>query len=177
MRQVVRVLSTRYGVALIITVLVLAVVGVTRAVSGEYRAAPLAPATEPSIPVSTAPSVRDDSVAREASPAPPSTSPGAVEPSTVALDFTRAWLRRTDVSADEWRRGFEKYATPALMRKLKDADPRGVPAERTTGPVTLQNRGTTLVEAVVPVDSGTVRLRLLANAGRWLVDGVDWERT
>ena len=57
------------------------------------------------------------------------------------------------------------------------ADLAGVPAERMTGTAVLQDRGASYVEAASPVDSGTVRLRLLATNGRWLVDGVDWERS
>jgi hypothetical protein len=43
--------------------------------------------------------------------------------------------------------------------------------------VSLTNRSATFVEASMPLDTGTVRLRLLATNGRWLVDGVGWERT
>jgi hypothetical protein len=45
-----------------------------------------------------------------------------------------------------------------------------------TGPAVVQNRAAQFVEVTLPVDSGTVRLRLLSTNGRWLVDGVDWER-
>jgi hypothetical protein len=34
-----------------------------------------------------------------------------------------------------------------------------------------------LVEVDVPVTPGTLKLRLLVTNGRWLVDGVSWERS
>jgi hypothetical protein len=176
MRPVLRLLGTRYGMALVLAVLVLAVVGVVRGVAGSSRET-LGAAVEPSRSSSIDPTAGDDSVLIPESPSPPVTSPGAAEPGTVATTFLKAWLTHTAVTPDQWRAGFAKYATPALRDKLKGTDPAGVPAERMTGSVVLQNRGAAYVEAAIPVDSGTVRLRLLATNGRWLVDGVDWERT
>jgi hypothetical protein len=179
MRPVLRLLGTRYGIALVLTLLVLGAVGIARSVTGTYQNAPLAgPATEPSLSSSNSagPTAGNDSVPTPESPSPPLTSPGAAPPEQVAADFTRAWLKHDGVTSAQWRQSLAKYATPALLEKLKDTDPAGVPAKRTTGPVTLQNRAATFVEAILPVDSGTLRLRLLATNGRWLVDGVDWER-
>jgi hypothetical protein len=110
------------------------------------------------------------------SPPPPSTSPGAAPPEQVAADFTRAWLHHDGVTGDQWRQGLTKYATKALLDKLKNTDPAGVPAQRMTGPVKLQDEAASFVIAVVPVDSGTLTLHLLATNGRWQVDTVDWER-
>src|SRR6266536_4417495 len=162
MRPVLRLLGTRYGIALVLTLLVLGAVGVARAVTGPYRgAAPLAaPAAEPSPTTSSvAATARNDSVPTPESPPPPVTSPGAARPEQVAADFTRAWLNHVGVTGEQWRQGLAKYATTALMAKLKDTDPAGVPAKRITGPVTLQNRASTFVEAIIPIDSGTLRLR------------------
>ena len=178
MRPVLRLLGTRYGIALLLVLLVLGAVGIFRSVAGRYQGGPLAaPAVVDTSPSAAGSTLGDDSVPSPQSPAPPITSPGAAPPEQVAADFTRAWLHHDGVTGAQWRQGFAKYATAALLDKLKDTDPAGVPASRTTGPVTLHNRATTFVEAVVPVDSGTLTLRLLATNGRWQVDGVDWERT
>jgi hypothetical protein len=176
MRPVLRLLGTRYGIAVVLALLVLGVVGTMRGVAGSYRQT-LGPAVEPSRSSSIDPTAGDDSVLTPDSPAPPSTSPGAAEPATVATDFIRGWLNHTGVTPEQWRAGFAKYATSALRDKLKDTDPAAVPAQRTTGEVVIENRAARFVEATLPVDSGTVRLRLLSTNGRWLVDGVDWERT
>jgi hypothetical protein len=174
MRPILRLLGTRYGIALILAVLVLGVVGLVRGFAGSYRQ-PLATAVE-SPRSSIDPTAGNDSVLTSESPTPPATSPGALGPAEVAADFVRAWLIDEGVTPEQWRAGIARYMTPDLRDKLKDTDPAGAPAERMTGPVVLQNRAATFVEASVPVDSGTVHLRLLSKNGRWFVDGVDWER-
>jgi hypothetical protein len=177
MRQVLRLLGSRYGLALVLVVVVLGIVGITRAIGGPYRSTSAYPDAAPSQrDVAASPTAGDDSLVSPEAPAPPSTSPGAPEPQAVAASFVQAWLTHDGVTPEQWRAGFAKYATAGLRTKLKDTDPAGVPAQRSTGPVVLQNRAGTYVEATVPVDSGTVRLRLLGANGRWLVDGVDWER-
>jgi hypothetical protein len=177
MRQVLRLLGSRYGIALILVVVVLGIVGITRAIAGPYRSTSAYPGVEPTrANTSVDPSAGDDSLVSPETPPPPSTSPGSPEPQSVATSFVQAWLTHDGITADQWRAGLARYATVNLRTKFKDTDPAGVPARRTTGPVVLQSRAATYVEASVPVDSGTVRLRLLANGGRWLVDGVDWER-
>jgi hypothetical protein len=175
MRPVLRLLGTRYGIAVVLALLVLGVVGVVRGAAGTNRQT-LGSAVEPSLNSSIDPTAGDDSVLTPESPAPPFTSPGAPEPVSVAMEFIQAWLNHTGVTPEQWRSGFAKYATSALRDKLKDTDPAGVPALKLTGSITVQNRAAQFVEATAPVDSGTVRLRLLATNGRWLVDGVDWER-
>jgi hypothetical protein len=177
MRPVLRLLGTRYGIALVLAVLVLVVVGIVRSVAGSYRATTYGPAVEPSYSSSVDPTAGDDSVLNPESPSPPYTSPGAADPTIVATNFLKGWLAHAGVTPEQWRASFAKYATAALRDKLKATDPAGVPAERMTGAAVLQDRGASYVEAAIPVDSGTVRLRLLAANGRWLVDGVDWERS
>jgi hypothetical protein len=176
MRPILRLLGTRYGIALVLALLVLGIVGIMRGVTGSYRQT-LGTAVEPSRSSSIDPTAGDDSLLTPDSPAPPVTSPGASEPAAVAADFVRAWVNHVGVTAEQWRTGFARYATSALRDKLKNTDPAGVPAQRMTGPVVIQSRTDRFVEASLPMDSGTVRLRLLATNGRWLVDGLDWERT
>ena len=66
-------------------------------------------------------------------------------------------------------------STPELTEKLAGADPPGVPAEKVTGtPPSVPDA--VFAEVLVPLDSGQLRLELVAPDGRWLVDAVDWER-
>jgi hypothetical protein len=95
----------------------------------------------------------------------------------VALDFANAWLRSTGVTSAQWVKGMEPYSTKRLLEQFKDADPTSVPAESVSGPVTVRPRDSQLVEVDVPVTPGTLKLRLLVTNGRWLVDGVSWERS
>jgi hypothetical protein len=176
MRPVLRLLGTRYGMALVILLVVLGIVGITRAVAGSYRSTAAYPGSASSHAAVTAnPSAGDDSVASPQTPPAPSTSPGATPPEAVADSFMRAWLVNEGVTSAQWQAGIAKYATSRLRDKLKNVDPSGGPT-RMTGPITLQSRAASFVQATVPVDAGSVQLRLVATNGRWLVDGVDWER-
>jgi hypothetical protein len=162
--------------ALVLGVLIVAVVGIARAVSGPLTVESIGPPA-PIVPSLTAsPELGDDSVATSESPPTPSSIPGAPPPETVALDFTRAWLNSKDVTSAQWLKGLEPYATPRLLGELKDADPATVPADAVRGPVQVRARDSLLAEVTVPVNPGNLRLRLLVTDGRWLVDGVDWER-
>lgn len=170
-----RVLSTRYGVALLIAAIVLAIVGGAKLLGSAGQASD-------GLSVNTAGSATpqrtepDDGEA-DAPPTPsPVTSRGASPPDKVATAFITAWLHHRGVDGAAWLTGLRPHATPALLEKLTGADPAGVPADRMTGAVQTIPRGESFVEATVPVDSGTVRLRLVAVNGHWLVDGVDWER-
>jgi hypothetical protein len=178
MRPVLRLIGSRYGMALVLVVLVLAVVGALRGLAGSNPQT-LGVTADPSTVTTVDPTAGDDSVATTTSdrPEPPVTSPGSAEPSKVAAAFLAGWLAHDGITPQQWRASFTRYATPALLERLKDTDPAVVPAQRATGDVTVQNRSPAYVEAAIPVDSGTVRLRMLATNGRWLVDGIDWDRT
>jgi hypothetical protein len=166
--------SRRLWAAAALAVVVLGIVGVARAMSGPAEPLVSAPRAPIAASVSTAPDAGDDGVATTAEPSV-TASPGAQGPEAVAKDFALAWLDRT-ATTDEWLAGLLRHATPALMAKLQGVDPLGVPANRLTGPPTVVPRGPGYLEVSFPVDSGTLRLRMVAPEGRWLVDGVDWER-
>jgi hypothetical protein len=179
MRPVLRLLGTRYGIALVLTLLVIAVVMVARGFAGTTTEADrFGPVVEASTtPAATGPTLGDDGPAEESDePVQPSMSAGAASAETVAARFMAAWLKHDGVSGDQWRSGLTPHATSSLMNKLKGTDPAGVPADRTTGQLRVDRREPALVQVSVPVDSGLVRLRIVVVNGRWLVDGVDWER-
>jgi hypothetical protein len=179
MRTVLRVLGTRYGIALILTLIVLGVVGVTRTFLGttteDDRQGPVIETS--ATPVATGPTLGDDSeIETSERPPQPSVSAGAASAEAVAERFLTAWLKHTGVTAEQWRAGLGPHASQALLAKLKQTDPAGVPADRITGQLRVDRREAALVQVTVPVDSGTVTLRVLAIGGRWQVDGVDWAR-
>jgi hypothetical protein len=171
-----RVLRSRLGIALGIAVLVLGVIGAARLVAG-----PLDPtaglSNRPSRPITTVdPTSGDDGVISTVAPPSPVTRPGTPKPEQVVDRFVKAWLGGQGTTSEEWLATIRPLATPLLIEKLDGADPASVPAERTTGPATLRPRTESFVEAVVPLDTGRLRLELVAPDGRWLVDVVDWER-
>jgi hypothetical protein len=56
-------------------------------------------------------------------------------------------------------------------------DPQNVPANRVTGEAKLIPQATAIAEVEIPLDAGTLRLRLVGPDGRWHVDGIDWSRS
>lgn len=181
MRPVLRLLGTRYGLALLLLLVVLGVVGVARVAGGgrpDNATGLMQAPTDTSVEV--APTAGDDG-AVASSAVPPSTGPTSRRPGTpaaeaVAKTFALNWLAHDGVDSAAWLARLRPLMTTALAGKLAGVDPAGVPANRITGGITMTNHDPTFVEATVPVDSGTVQLRLLLTDGVWLVDGVDWSR-
>src|SRR5262245_46533656 len=177
MRAVLRLLGTRYGIGLILAVVIVGVVGITRAVVGDRTAnVPIGPVVSP-VSTAAAPdsSLGDHSVDDSPTPVPgPSLSANAPTAETVAARFMSAWLKHSGVTGDQWRTALKPNATTDLLAKLKDTDPAGVPADRVTAPIQLVPLGS-VTQADVPVNGGTVHLRLVVVKGRWQVDGIDWD--
>jgi hypothetical protein len=170
-----RILRSRYGLALLLTGLVVLVVSGARLLGGgEPADGGLGPVQE-DLPSASATIGVDDTVTSPAPPAAPVTSPGTAAPLAVAKAFAEAWVHH-NVTANAWYAALLPHATRELAAKLDGVDPARVPADRVTGEPTLVPRGSAFVEVTIPVDSGMLRLRLIAPEGRWLVDGVDWER-
>ncbi|NBE81175.1 hypothetical protein [Micromonospora rubida] len=172
-----KALRSRLGIALAIGVLVVGVLGAARLFSDS-----VGPATglsnRPNEPITTVdPTAGDDGVVGSTTPPSPVSRPNAPPPEQIAARFTAAWLGGRDGGADEWHAALRPLSTPELTEELAGVDPAGVPAERTTGEPSLRPRTERFVEVLVPLDSGRLRLELVAPDGQWLVDAVDWERT
>jgi len=175
-RGILRFLGTRYGLALIGVVLVVVVVSVARAMGGSRPVDSVGAPPPLSSPTASS-ELGDDSVATSEAPPVATSIPGAPPPDAVAVDFTHAWLRSKGVTSAQWVKGLQPYITPRLLDQYKDADPASVPADSIRGPAQVRVRDSLLVEVDVPVTPGTLKLRLLVANGRWLVDGVSWERS
>ncbi|MEH1099262.1 hypothetical protein [Micromonospora sp. CPCC 205561] len=171
-----RVLRSRLGVAIGIAVVVFGIIGAARLVSGPGD--PTAGlSNRPSQPITTvAPTAGDDGAFSTGAPPSPVTRPGDLTPEKTAERFVAAWLGGPGFTADRWQEGMRPLSTPALTEKLAGADPSDVPARQVAGQVTLRARAENFVEVLVPLDSGRLRLELVAPDGRWLVDAVDWEQ-
>ncbi|WP_074315124.1 hypothetical protein [Micromonospora cremea] len=171
-----RVLRSRLGVALVIAVLVFGVLGAARLVSG-----PADPAgglsSRPDSPITTVdPTAGDDGAISTEAPPSPVTRPGDRTPEQTADRFTAAWIGRPGMTAEQWQAGLRPLSTAALTEKLAGVDPAGVPAEEVAGPPAVRARTETFVEVLLPLDTGRLRLELVAADDGWLVDVVDWER-
>ena len=173
-----RVLRSRYGIAALIAVVVLGILGSGRLVAGPSGGESPTVATVPDEPIATVeedPHGDDGLISPEPAPSPV-TSPGAAKPLAVARAFASAWLHHRGVDPQEWRAGLLPHSTEELTEQLAETDPSGVPADRIAGDLLVIPRGTEYVEVAVPLDSGRLILRLVSPEGHWLVDGVDWER-
>ena len=178
MRTVLRLLGTRYGIALVLTLVVLVVVALGRTVLDDGRNSPSNNAVGPTVapvPTSADPfsSLGDDGV-DESVTATPSLSKGASDAAAVALRFGTAWLRKPGVTGEQWRAGLKPDASTELMASLADTDPADVPTAKITGPVQLKANESATV-ARIPAEGGTIVLGLQASGGRWQVTSLDWE--
>ncbi|WP_432984816.1 hypothetical protein [Dactylosporangium sp. CA-233914] len=178
MRTVLRLLGTRYGIALVLVVVVLAVVGVGRTVfdrgGGDSANDALGPTVAP-VPTSADPyaSLGDDGV-DETPVVAPSLSKGAPDVSTVATRFAEAWIRKPGITGEQWRAALKPDASAELMADLAETDPADVPTATITGSPQLENVGSATV-AKFPAEGGTIVLELQVADGRWQVTSLDWE--
>lgn len=168
-----RIFRSRWGVAIVILVLVLAVVGIGRVFSGGKNDNPVVSGASPATVASVDPSDEDGEVASEAPPSP-STGPGRAEPEAVAYAFASAWVDHQNITSKAWRDQLLPNSTQKLATELRGVDPAGVPADRVIGRPNVAPISSGLVNAVVTTDSGKLSLRLVAPDGHWLVDGIDW---
>jgi len=178
MRTVLRLLGTRYGIAMVLIVVVLVVVGFGRTIftggdpsNNDALGPTVAPVTTTPDPFS---SLGDDGVQDEPASAAPSLSKGAADANAVATRFAKAWVRKPGVSGEQWRAGLKPDASNELMEGLADTDPNDVPAATITGPTVLEDFGQ-VATAKIPADGGTIVLQLEAINGRWQVTSLDWE--
>jgi len=169
-----RIFRSRWGIGMVIVVLILAVVGIGRLVAGDKTAEPLVGSGSPEPAISIEPSEDDGIIALDPAPSPV-TSPGRAQPEAVAYAFASAWVDHQNVSAKAWHDGLEPNATKRLSDQLDGVDPAGVPADRVLGRPGLVPVSDNIVNAVVNVNSGKLTLRLIAPDGHWLVDGIDWD--
>jgi hypothetical protein len=178
-RTVLRLLGTRYGAAVALVVLIALVIGVGKIVGGSRPDQTALGSGGGAVSSAASPNpsqLGDDGVGSPPTPPPPSTSPGASDPQTVALNFTQAWLHHDGVTADQWLATLRPYATKALQDRLSGVDPLSVPASKVAGAAAATDRSPSYVDVVVPLDAGVLTLGLASADGRWLVDSVDWQR-
>jgi hypothetical protein len=176
MRVVARLLGTRYGIALVLGLLVLGIIGVAQLVGGRQPDGGLRSGPDIGVTVNPNPSAGDDGESTPLPESTPVTSPGAPGPETIATSFASAWVNHAGATPERWLARLKPYMTTTLRESLTGVDPAGVPADRVTGAAKVIPRSEEFVEVTVPVDSGVLRLRLIATAGLWLVDDIDWER-
>src|ERR1044071_3532044 len=105
MRTVLRLLGTRYGIGLILAVVILGVVGIAKTfVSNRPATIPIGPVVS-RVSTAAAPdaSLGDDSVDDSAAAVPgPSVTANAPTADKVAARFMAAWLKHSGGTGDQW---------------------------------------------------------------------------
>lgn len=175
---IVGLLRSRVWMALVLSAIVLISVGIARVFGDDSTATTVSPGnlTEQTTGVSSgAPSGPDDGVVSPLPSVSPSVAKGAAPPDQVAMAFAKSWLERAR-TPQKWLEALRPHSTEQLLQELEGVDPVTVPATRITGDISLVVLSESAVQAIVPLDSGQLRLRLVGPEGHWFVDGVDWDR-
>jgi hypothetical protein len=168
-------LRSRVGLAILLAVVVFGVVGVARVLTGPAGAE--APgARPPTRPLTTAGPSADDGPALPAATPTLVRAPEGPDPRVVGTAFAADWVATAGLSPLAWQNRLRPRMTPRLTEELSGVDPSRVPATRLTGQPSVIPLGAAVADVLIPVDSGTLRLRLVVLEDRWLVDGVDWTR-
>lgn len=179
MRRAIALITTRYGVAGLIALIVLVVV-VGAKIFGASSGQPADTGPLVAVPTTSASAsqrIPDDGDG-SASPTPPVVKPGQPGPVQVATDCATAWLNHpATITPDQWWQAVTRYTTASLAAKLKGADPQGVPASRIVSPAQLTQHGASWAYVAIQTESGTLTLRMLSGAKGWQVDGIDWTRS
>lgn len=170
-----RIFRSRWGVAVVIVGIVVAVVGIGRLLSDGNNSGASLGSVSQAPPISLDPN-DDDSVIDSGPPPSPSTNPGKAKPEAVAYAFASAWANHKNTTPKAWRDRLVPNSTKNLADELSGVDPVRVPADRVVGRPNLVPVSETVVNAVVTMDSGKLNLRLVAPDGTWLVDGIDWNQ-
>jgi len=170
MRGLLGRIGARVGVAVVLVLHIAGVLAIAKLAGGGT--------SQPPAPRLAGPTVTVDPTAGDDAEVAPSPSAFADDNAlrSAASAFVAAWLRR-DRSPAAWHAALVPLSTSELADSLNGVDPLGVPATRTTGPPTVLRRTDAFAQVSVAVDTGTVTLDLLKQSGKWLVDGVDWDRT
>src|SRR5262245_29883142 len=170
MRSLLGRIGARVGVAVVLVLLIAGVVAIAKFAGGSASRPPAPRIAGPTTTVDT--TAGDDA---EVAPSPTAYADDAAV-NGAASSFVAAWLRR-DRTPAAWHAALVPLSTTSLADSLKGVDPVGVPATRTTGPPTVVRRTEGFAQVSIAVATGTVVLDLLMQSGKWLVDGVDWDRT
>lgn len=184
MRQVLRYVTTRYGIAGLLVLAIVIIVVAARVLGGgdDTGATSVNPGAD--APQSTVSQQPDDGVAEPTPSTAPTLPTGHPDPLPVAETFARAWIDHSGVTPRQWHQRLSAHATKALADKLRDTDPADVPAQQITGDATLVSVAETeWAQVEIPIDAGTLRLGLVfaapegKSSERWLVDTIDWEQS
>ncbi|ADD40201.1 hypothetical protein [Stackebrandtia nassauensis] len=166
-RKILRILGSRYGIAAILLVVVIIVVGLARANGGTDSDTTVDGSD--SMGTEDAGEPNDGVVTESDEESAESSLPKkAVDNAT---EFAKAYIK-TDRSAKAWRADVGKNATQKVKDELKYIDPEVVPIKEITDDPSAEGQTVRF-----PTDAGLLILRMKVQDEVWLVDGIDLDKS
>ncbi|GAA2269508.1 hypothetical protein GCM10009853_023860 [Glycomyces scopariae] len=178
MNRALRIIFSRYGIIVIILVLVLGVI----ALANRRQETPLdgTNGVESSEGEATSEGLReDDGFATEECEGDGCFTDAELPEEAVetAVEFAEAWLNPDGRSAQGWHDSIEPFLTSDSADAMEGVDPETVPAEEVVGEATTEG-----LKVSVPLDTGTLTLTMVEGSNPWtengwLVSAIDWEQS
>ncbi|MCC3763935.1 hypothetical protein K3N28_12755 [Glycomyces sp. TRM65418] len=180
MNRALRIIFSRYGIVVIILLLVLGAI----ALANPRKEAPLDGADsgteDTTFDGGGSESLKeDDGIATEA--CEDDDCYAAVELPQEAVDrsveFAEVWLNPNDYGPGGWYDSIVPYLTTEQADLMQGVDPVSVPAESITGEPTAEGP-----KVSIPLDTGTLTLTMTEGSNNftengWLVSAIDWEQS
>ncbi|GAB3220051.1 hypothetical protein GCM10027447_03950 [Glycomyces halotolerans] len=187
MRTALRIIFSRYGIVVIIVLLVVAVIALSQGreefpLSSGDSEEEASSSDTPSLEFTaddgiTAPECQGEECEEGDSPLhDPYDEPELPqEAADKAVDFAEAWLDVEGKDANSWFQGMQPYMTEETAELMRDVEPVSVPASETTGEALIDGG-----KVRIPMDTGTLILTMIEGDSawadqEWLVSAIDWE--
>lgn len=179
MNRALRIIFSRYGIVVIILVLVLGVI----ALAQEREQTPLDggdPGADGSEGAATSEAMTaDDGFATEECEGDGCYAAEELPQEAVdrAVAFAAAWLNPYGYGAEGWYDSIVPYLTVASAELMQGVDPVSVPAEEITGEPAAEGQ-----KVDIPLDTGTLTLTMTEGSNEWtengwLVSAIDWAQS
>jgi hypothetical protein len=178
MNRALRIIFSRYGIVVIILVLVLGVI----ALASQRRQTPLddgnssnGNATDSSSEAFT----EDDGLATEDCEGDECYPDVQLPQEAVdrSVEFAEAWLNPNGYGPDAWYDTIVPFLTDEQAELMQGVDPISVPAKEITGEAAPEG-----AKVAIPMDTGTLTLTMNEGSNNstgldWLVSAIDWEQS
>jgi hypothetical protein len=181
MNRALRIIFSRYGIVVIILVLVLGVI----ALASQRRQTPLDDGNGTSggstsdSEVSSEAFTEDDGLATEDCEGDECYPEVELPQEAVdrSVEFAEAWLNPNGYGADSWYDSLLPFITDEQAELLQGVDPVSVPATEITGEAVPEG-----AKVGIPMDTGTLTLTMTEGSNNltgtgWLVSAIDWEQS
>lgn len=176
MNRALRIIFSRYGIVVIILVLVLGVI----ALANRRQETPLngTEGMDDSISDATSEALTaDDGFATEECEGDDCYAAEELPQEAIdrAVEFAEAWLNPDGYGAQAWHDAISPFLTEETAQAMEGVDPETVPAEAIAGEATAEG-----LKVGVPMDTGTLTLTMVEGSNPstehgWLVSAIDWE--